>query len=71
MEAPFDLKRRIDIFLMQKGIVAGPRLTIDVTEETVTFHGTVDSFYKRQLCLACQHIPGVHRVVDDLKVSEN
>ncbi len=71
MDTLFDLKRRIDIFLTQKGIAPDRRLTIDVTEETVTFHGTVDSFYKRQLCLACQHIPGVRRVVDDLKVSQN
>ena len=64
----FDLKRRIGIFLSQKGISPGQRLSVDVTNDTVTFRGTVDSYYERQLCLACQHVPGVRRVVDDLEV---
>lgn len=67
----FELKRRIDIFLSQKGISPGQRLSVDVTTDTVTFRGTVDSFYERQLCLACQHIPGVRRVVDDLEVGDS
>jgi len=63
-----DLKRRVGIFLSQKGISPSQRLSVDVTNDTVTFHGTVDSYYERQLCLACQHVPGVRHVVDDLAV---
>ena len=68
-ESESDLKRRIDIFLTQKGISPSSRLHVDVGYDTVTFEGTVDSFYERQLCLACQHVPGVRNVVDGLKVS--
>ena len=63
-----DLKRRIIIFLSQKGVSSVRRLNIKVIDETVTFHGTVCSFYERQLCLSCQYLPGVRKVVDDLKV---
>lgn len=45
------------------------RLDVDVTCGTVTLQGTVSSFDERQLCLACaEHVPGVLRVVDELKV---
>jgi osmotically-inducible protein OsmY len=65
MNTTSDLRRRVDIFLTRKGIASSPRLKIHVTDETVTFRGTVGSYYERQLCLACQHIPGVRRVVDE------
>ncbi len=65
-----NLKRRIDLFLSQKGISPSQRLRVDVTNDTVTFRGSVDSFYERQLCLACQHIPGVRQVVDHLEVGK-
>ena len=36
---------------------------------TATLSGTVRSFHERQLCfVCCRHVPGVHRVVDELKV---
>ena len=66
--AALDLKRRIIIFLSEKGVSSLRRLSIDVTGGTVTFRGTVASFYERQLCLACQFVHGVRKVVDDLKV---
>jgi len=63
-----DLKRRIIQCLGEKGVSTVRRLNIEVTNGTVIFRGTVASFYERQLCLACQHVPGVRSVVDDLKV---
>ena len=67
-KAALDLKRRIIIFLSQKGVSSVRLLDIDVANGTVTFRGTVASFYERQLCLSCDHVPGVRKVVDDLKV---
>lgn len=63
-----DLKRRVELFLQQKGVSSLPRLTIDVKGSQVLLQGTVRSFYERQLCLCCQHVAGVTRLIDDLKV---
>jgi osmotically-inducible protein OsmY len=63
-----DLKRRIELCLQQKGVSSLPRLNIDVESGQVMLRGTVRSFYERQLCLCCQHVAGVLRVIDDLKV---
>ena len=63
-----ELKRRITIFLAQKGVSSARLLSIEVEDGTVTLRGTVASFYERQICLSCNHIPGVRKVVDDLKV---
>ncbi len=67
--AALTLKRRIIMFLFQKGVSSVGRLDIEVTNGTVTFRGTVDSFYERQICLSCKHVPGVRGVVDELKVA--
>jgi len=63
-----DLKRRILIFLSQRGVSSVRRLNIEVNGGTVTFRGTVPSFYERQLCLCSQYVPGVRKLVDELKV---
>ena len=63
-----DLKQRINIFLSQKGLRSLRRLNIEVTDGTVTFSGTVSSFYERQLCHTCKCVAGVRKLVDDLKV---
>jgi osmotically-inducible protein OsmY len=63
-----DLKRRVELFLQQKGVSSLPRLSIEVEGGHVMLRGTVRSFYERQLCLCCQHVAGVLRVVDELKV---
>ena len=63
-----ELRRRIIIFLSQKGVSSAGRLSIAVNEGTVTLRGTVASFYERQMCLCCKHVPGVRKVIDDLKV---
>ena len=66
-----ELKRRIELFLQQKGVSSLPRLNIEVEGGQVSLHGTVRSFYERQLCLCCKHVAGVLRVVDELKVELN
>ena len=63
-----DLRRRVELFLQQKGVTSLPRLTIDVNGGHVILQGTVRSFYERQLCLCCRHVAGVMRVIDELKV---
>ncbi len=63
-----DLKRRVELFLQQKGVASLPKLNIEVEGGQVMLQGTVGSFYERQLCLCCQRIAGVSRVVDELKV---
>ena len=63
-----DLKRRVLIFLSQRGVSSLRRLNIQVDSGIVTLRGTVSSFYERQLCLCCHRVAGVHRVVDDLTV---
>ena len=67
-EATTELKRRIVNFLSQKGVTSVKLLDIEVAHGSVTFRGTVPTFYERQLCLSCQYVPGVRKVVDDLKV---
>ena len=64
-----DLKQRIIIFLSQKGVGSVRDLGIDVADGTVTFRGTVASFYERQLCQTCRYVQGVRKVVDDLTVT--
>ena len=65
-----DIKRRITNLLWQRGgSLLLRRFDIEVDNGTVTVRGTVPSFYQRQVCLSCcQHVPGVFRVVDELKV---
>ncbi len=66
--AALELKRRIIIFLSQKGVSTVRLLSIEVRGGTVTFRGTVASFYERQLCLSCWRLPGVRKLVDELDV---
>ena len=64
-----DLKRRVELFLQKKGVTSLPKLKIEVESGQVMLQGTVRSFYERQLCICCQHVAGVSRVVDELKVN--
>ena len=64
-----EVKRRILNLLWQRG---GPWLAnvdVDFDGATATLVGTVRTFYERQLCfVCCRHVPGVRRVIDQLKV---
>jgi osmotically-inducible protein OsmY len=65
----WDIKRRITNLLFQRGRSSLAQLAIEVDNGTVTVRGTVRSFYERQVCLSCcQHVPGVFRLVDEIKV---
>ena len=65
----WDLKLRITGFLRQQGVSSWKRINIEMNEGTVTLHGTVPSFYERQLCISCcQRVAGVVRLVDNLQV---
>ena len=66
-----NIKRRITNLLWQRGVsmTALRRLDFGVENGTVTILGTVSSFYEWHICLSCcGHIPGVYRVVDNIKV---
>ena len=63
-----ELRRRVKLFLQQKGVSSVPQLSIQVEGGQVILQGTVSSFYERQLCLCCQRVAGVLGVVDELKV---
>ncbi len=63
-----DLKRRVMLFLSQRGVSSVRRLDIEVRGGTVILHGTVCSFYERQLCHCCKNVAGVFNLVDKLKV---
>ncbi len=64
-----EIKRRIINLLCQRGVSSVQRLNIEVENGTVIVQGTVASFYERQVCLSCcQHVPGVFRLVDEIKV---
>lgn len=64
-----DVTRRIMSLLSQR---AGPWLAgvqVQFENGTAKLSGAVRSYHERQLCITCcQHVPGVHRVVDELQV---
>ena len=62
------LKSRVENFLRSKGITSLGRLDIEVDGSQVTLRGTVRSFYERQLCICCQQMAGVSRLIDQLHV---
>ncbi len=64
-----EIKRRIINLLCQRGVSSVQRLDIELENGTATVRGNVASFYERQICLSCcQHVPGVFRLVDEIKV---
>ena len=69
-EDALELKRRINIYLSQKGVPSLHRLNIEVTDGTVTFQGRATSFYERQLCHSCKYVAGVRELVDNLQVEK-
>ena len=64
-----DVKRRITNLLVQRNAAAFRKIDIEVIGGTVILRGTVNSFYERQLCLACsQQVSGVLKLVDEIQV---
>ncbi len=69
VEESWDLKRRVRNFLWQRGTAALRSIDVEADNGTVVLRGKVPSYYARQLCLnCCQHVAGVVRVVDEVKV---
>ena len=69
VEESWDLKRRVRNFLLQRGTAALRSIDVEADNGTVVLRGKVPSYYARQLCLSCcQHVAGVVRVVDEVKV---
>ena len=67
--SPEDVTRRIMSLLSQRGGPFFCNITVRFKSGTATVSGRVRSFYERQLgIVCCQHVPGVHRVVDLLQV---
>ena len=63
-----EIQHRILSWLSNKGIHSTGRVDIEVVCGRVHFRGVVSTFHERQLYIPCQWMPGVERVVDDLKV---
>ena len=64
-----DVKRRLTNLLVQRNAAACRKIDIEVIGGTVILRGTVNSFYERQLCLACsQQVSGVLKLVDEIQV---
>ena len=66
-----DLERRTRIFLAGQSVSALRRIVVSASGGAVKLRGRVHSFYEKQLCLnCCQHVAGVIRVIDEIKVEE-
>ena len=64
-----EVTKRIEALLWQCGGPCFAKVDTQFKHGTATLSGTVRSFHERQLCIACcQHVPGVHHVIDHLIV---
>lgn len=67
-----DLKRRVRSLFWQRGGASLSNVDVQLNSDkavTAVLHGTVNSFYERQLCLACcKHVPGIANVEDRIHV---
>lgn len=67
-----ELRDRVKQFLASQHFASFRKLDVNVCGDGVVLHGCVPNFHERQLAVAlCQHVAGVHRVVDQLVVSES
>ena len=67
-----ELRDRVKQFLGSQHFASFRRLDVGILGDSVILDGSVRSFHERQLAVAlCQHVQGVHRVVDQLVVSES
>lgn len=66
------LHERVKQFLALQQFASFRKLDVIVSGDSVVLHGCVPSFHERQLAVAlCQHVVGVHRVVDHLLVPDS
>jgi osmotically-inducible protein OsmY len=63
---------RVREFLALQHFPSLRKLGVTACGDTVVLYGSVPSFHDRQMAVAyCQHVTGVHHVVDQLVVSES
>jgi osmotically-inducible protein OsmY len=66
-----EMRGRIRQFLDSHHFASFRELDVTVSGDSVVLHGCVHSFHERQLAVAlCQHVAGVHHVLDQLVVSD-
>ena len=66
-----ELRDRVKQFLASQHFMSFRKLVVIVSGDSVVLQGCVHSFHERQLAVAyCQHVAGVHRIVDRLIVPE-
>jgi osmotically-inducible protein OsmY len=64
-----DLCRRIDTFLATGSLPGLRNLGVEVDDGTVTLHGTVRTFYEKQMATSCcNRVAGVQRVDNRVNV---
>ena len=64
-----DLKKRVALFVQQRQLTSGARLTIEAHRGVVTLRGSVTTFHQRQLLYAfARRVAGAVAVVDELEV---
>lgn len=70
--ADAELGDRVKQFLASQHFASFRQLDVSVSGDGVVLHGRVPSFHERQLAATlCRHVAGVHRVIDQLTVSES
>ena len=64
-----DLQHRVALFIHQRQLTKGARLTVAARRGVVTLTGTVPTFHQRQLLITfARHVAGAVQVIDELEV---
>lgn len=67
--ADSELTRRVRLFIEQRRVAGGARLSIQASGGAVTLRGTAASFHQRQLLYSiARRVAGVQTVIDELDV---
>jgi hypothetical protein len=68
-DSDLDVQRRVVLFLAQRRLVCGTRLSVDVQRGVVTLRGLAPTFHQRQLIVAfARRVAGAVQVIDELEV---
>lgn len=67
-----ELRNRVKQSLGSQHFASFRNLDVGIVGDSVILDGALPSFHERQLAVAlCQHVPGVHRVIDRIFVPES
>ncbi len=67
-----DVQQRVAFFLRTRHFAAFRNLDVAVQNGAVTVHGTVNSFYEKQVALnSCRRVAGVLTLVDEVEVQSS